>query len=377
MLRVPALYVDGKELTGELVIPEGVTTIADYAFYYRTSITSVSIPAGVTNIGNNTFEYCSPLMSVTIPYSVTTIGTRAFVTSSPIIIYCEATEKPNGWQDSWTTSDRPVIWDCKNNDTDGNGYAYAVIDGIRYSFKEGVVSIAEQPRNITSFTIPETVTYKNSEYNVTGIGEYAFMNCTSLTKIIIPDSVTSIGDSAFQGCSALTIYCEATEKPSGWQDSWTTSSCPVIWDCKNNDTDGNGYAYAVIDGIRYSLKDGVATIIRQPKNITSANIPETVTYNNTDYNVTGISALAFDGCHELTSVTIGNGVTSIGLRAFENCSLITSIIIPAGVTTIYGYAFSGCSALTIYCEATTKPSGWDSRWNNSGCTVVWGYTEQE
>ena len=44
------------------------------------------------------------------------------------------------------------------------------------------------------------------------------------------------------------------------------------------------------------------------------------------------------------------------------------------VTTIEENAFSGCSSLTIYCEATSKPSGWSSRWNYSNLPVEWGYT---
>ncbi len=45
------------------------------------------------------------------------------------------------------------------------------------------------------------------------------------------NNVTNIGDEAFNYCSNLTIYCEAASKPSGWNEDWNFSSCPVIWNC--------------------------------------------------------------------------------------------------------------------------------------------------
>jgi len=42
------------------------------------------------------------------------------------------------------------------------------------------------------------------------------------------------------------------------------------------------------------------------------------------------------------------------------------------VTSIGSSAFYNCSSLTIYCEVTSKPSGWSSSWNESNRPVVWG-----
>ncbi len=72
------LYIDGKELTGDLVIPNGVTSIGDYAFLGCSGLTSVTIPNSVTSIGDYAFYHCTGLTSVTIPNSVTSIGDYAF-----------------------------------------------------------------------------------------------------------------------------------------------------------------------------------------------------------------------------------------------------------------------------------------------------------
>ena len=55
-----------------------------------------------------------------------------------------------------------------------------------------------------SVTIPSTVTYNGVIYSVTSIGNWAFIDCSGLTSITIPNSVTSIGESAFSECSGLT-----------------------------------------------------------------------------------------------------------------------------------------------------------------------------
>ena len=81
-------------------------------------------------------------------------------------------------------------------------------------------------------------------------------------------------------------------------------------------------------------------------NITTADIPASVTYSGTTYSVTSIGSYAFESCSGLTSVTIPNSVTSIGYRAFYYCSSLTSVTIPNSVTSIANNAFHGCSSLT-------------------------------
>ena len=80
--------------------------------------------------------------------------------------------------------------------------------------------------------------------------------------------------------------------------------------------------------------------------LTTATIPETVTYNGTTYSVTSIGSYAFDNCSSLTSITIPNSVTSIGSGAFFGCSSLTSVTISNSVTSIGDDAFYNCSSLT-------------------------------
>ena len=112
----------------------------------------------------------------------------------------------------------------------------------------------------------------------------------------------------------------------------------------------NAFAEAVeIDGIWYNLvsKAKVAEVTKNPNKYTgTVNIPEKVTYNGVDYDVTSIGGAAFQNSN-VTSITIPNSVTYIGWGAFSGCSGLKLITIPNSVTKIDGYAFDYCNGLTF------------------------------
>ena len=83
--------------------------------------------------------------------------------------------------------------------------------------------------------------------------------------------------------------------------------------------------------------------------------------------------MATDTNRVIASTYNGMPVTAIGEWAFSGCSSLGSITLPSSVTSIGNYAFADCSSLTIYCETTEKPDGWNSDWNYSNRPVVWDY----
>ena len=83
-----------------------------------------------------------------------------------------------------------------------------------------------------------------------------------------------------------------------------------------------------IDGIYYNLitKAKEAEVTRNPDKYTgSVTIPESITYDGTEYSVTSIGEYSFYNCKDMTSVTIPNSVTFIGDVAFSNCNGLTSL----------------------------------------------------
>ena len=82
-----------------------------------------------------------------------------------------------------------------------SAYVTAVIDGIGYDISETTATVTKGDNKYSGdIVIPESITFENSIYSVTSIGEWAFGNCSSLTSVTIPNSVTSIGYAAFYGC---------------------------------------------------------------------------------------------------------------------------------------------------------------------------------
>ena len=115
---------------------------------------------------------------------------------------------------------------------------------------------------------------------------------------------------------------------------------------KNTYTDANGivWTYYVANGNAWIGNDASSAI---PKTTSGAiTIPSKIPSTLGAYPVVGISAFAFSGCRNLTSITIPSSVKSIGREAFYGCSGLTNVAIGSGVTSIDTYAFSGCSGLT-------------------------------
>ena len=231
------IYTDEEEkilvgYTGsetELVLPNGITEIYNYAFYNCSSLESVVIPNSVTSIGDDAFSDCSSLESVVIPNSVTSIGDDAFSDCSSLI----SVLIPN----SVTSIGNSAFNDCSSLTSVVIPGSVTSIEGYAFYNCYRLESIVI-PNSVTSIgnsaflgcSSLKSVLIPNS---VTSIGNSAFERCKNLASVLIPNSVTSIGSEAFAGCSNVNIYCEAESKPSGWSYEWNYDDRPVEWGYKD------------------------------------------------------------------------------------------------------------------------------------------------
>ena len=186
---------------------------------------------------------------------------------------------------------------------------------------------------------------------VKGIGNCSFLDNTSITSIVIPDTVTVIEPSAFEGCSSL-ISIEIPETVThigdyvfAGCDSLESITIPFVGSGNiNGEMYSTSFSSLFFGNIPSSLKTVTITggtigddAFKNCDSLTSVIIGD---------SVTSIGDYAFEGCSSLTSIVIPDTVTSIGESAFEECTSLTSVVIPNSVTAIGGNAFAGCSSLT-------------------------------
>ena len=171
-------------------IPDGVTSIGDYAFSGSNNLKTVTIPNSVTSIGVHTFTSCTALGTITCK-----TGNNATYSSTDGILFGNSGKTlvcfPMNYQNTGTSCEIPY------GVTTIGANAFKSCWSLKsVSIPFGVTTIGEYTfegcSQLTSVTIPNSVT---------SIGKYTFQDCLQLTSVTIPNSVTSIGVCAFQYCS--------------------------------------------------------------------------------------------------------------------------------------------------------------------------------
>ena len=185
-----------------VTIGDSSESVGGGMFYMCLTLEEVVLGASVNSIGGGAFSECRALMSLTIPASVQTVGSTLFGNTN-ITVYCEAAHKPDGWKFDWN-SGKAVVWDCKNNDKDENGYAYVTVSDVVYAVKDGTASVVACSANaVGKIVVPQSVQYGGDDYSVTDIAKYAFYCCEGVTELRLPNSLSSIGEYAFFVCENM------------------------------------------------------------------------------------------------------------------------------------------------------------------------------
>lgn len=379
------ILIDGQTCTGNVKIPNNVSSIAYGAFLGCNGMTAVTIPDSVTSIDQAAFAGCEGITSVTIPDSVTSMSYEVFSgckNLTSVALPASITEI-NSWAFCWCSSLTDIVIPDSVTSIESNAFSYCS-SLTNITIPKSVIDIgsdafentpwldnkrSENPLVIENslllegtsctgnITIPEGVTYicRGAFYSsgitgvvipegVTSIGASAFSSCKNLTNITIPTSVTDIGMNAFYSTPWL---AEQQEK----NPLVICSDIVINGEYCTGDIVIPNNVVNIVPGAFDASSDECINI-SLPKNMQtvgegtfySCNRLENITISK---NVTSIETYAFGLCSGLTNFTIPDGVINIGNYAFLDCENLTSIIIPDSVTSISDTAFVGCDNLTI------------------------------
>lgn len=186
-----------------IVIPQGVATIGQNAFYGCENLATVTFPSTLTRIEGGAFSYTA-LTSLNLPDGVTHIGHSAFRE-------CNALETVT-MTDSVTTMDDNAFDDCD------------ILRSVTLSDQIETIGLQtfSQCKKLETIHLPASLKT---------IGNDAFQYCESLRSLTLPDGTESIGSLAFRGCSvleAVVIPASVTSIDSGWNNNSVFAYCGVL-----------------------------------------------------------------------------------------------------------------------------------------------------
>ncbi len=321
IIRQYAGFGKGGGLLSSIILPDGLGTIEESAFYMNTSLQSITLPASVQTVGNLAFGSCSKMAtinlasvgeigegafsgtgvtSLTVPNTVTSLGVRAFASNTKL-----------------TT----VVM---NN--------------------SGAIPIqCFSGCGLTSVTLGN---------GITRIEQSAFTNCRVLPEITIPNTVQYIGREAFYNCVAMDIVRIGSGVINMGAAPFRTLNNPSGWSMMTKlEVDAANPVYSSRDGILYN-KEQTELLICPEGKVGAVDIPATVTH---------IKDEAFYNCAKMTSVSIPTSVTHIGTYVFYACKSLGGVLtIPSHIVSIGDYAFQNCTGFTgnITLPATLEAIGY-------------------
>lgn len=367
----------------KVILPEGITQLANYAFYNCTNLAEINIPANVTTIGNYCFDYCGSLSTVIFEgTALTSIGNYSFAFTTSL----KAIDLPEGLTTintaAFNASGIEEIVMPSTLSVIGDGAFYYALALRSVTFNEGLENICREAfygcSSLKEIIIPDSVT-SISRYSVTSAGStssnyYTFAYCTSLERVVLGSNVTKIGKYTFYGCSSL--------KEIEW------SGVTALY----------GYAFAACGFEELTLPEQITFFntyaFADNVNLKKVYYYSSVSQNYLFANCTSLETVAiktdqaftfssttFSGCTSLAAfyvdennasftvidnflvrtdtmeataipgilltqevVTIPEGITTFP-AVFQNDTALKTVYLPSTITSLPSSAFSNCSSL--------------------------------
>ena len=345
-LYLKAAYAFSDCSSLSLVNLNKVESIGMMAFSRCKALTSISLPDTLISMGNATFSYCSKLADISLPEN------RALSVDYNIVDGTAYANNSENYENGVLYIGKYLIKTSSD---------FSTVE--TYTVKAGTKVIANRAflyntNKLTSLTLLE---------GVIRIGIRSFADSANLSKITLPESLLYVSENAFENTAYLNNY----------NNNKT-----------NSEADGTLYLGTVLlsakwfTGTEFSVKAGTITIAdgalfekSKAATITNIILPDSLkSIGNNAFKETAITSIslpeglirigddAFDFCTTLSSVSPTPNLEELGQYAFSNCQL-TTFVLPSSVWYIGVMPFAKNPIETLYCEAESKPSGWQNSWN--------------
>lgn len=324
-----SIVPDGVE---SIVIPDTVKQLDNSTFWFCGTVKSFTLPESITSIGDCAFQGCTSLESIELPRNLKSIGKQAFsgcTALKRVIFYKGVTKIGNKSVDTFetdSTGDEQIFFQCgddlmlmiENTDVEkGDNYPGYFFNNLNSSVYAGKVVFFE----IGSDEKKKVYVYKNSnEETWAKANGYEVIYYPSYDNDEDTDKPSDTGNTSNQnsnetnGNQSINNADQSKENASKMADKGTEFSVAKQ----------KGKFIVTSSDISNPTVSYIGTT---DKKVTSITIPDSVTFNNVTYKVTGISDKAFSGNKKIKKLTIGKNVTTIGKNAFYKCKNLKTIII--------------------------------------------------
>lgn len=320
----------------DVQLPNTLTDIKAYAFE-GCNISQIELPTSLISIEQSAFLAC-PLLSITFPSKLKYIGREAFrkCSFSELTIPASVTELGQSCFTECKNLKKVKIENAPLKMTGAFGGCTALHD---VDLGNAIVELATGFQDYACFSGCTSLTTIILPNSIKTLPESTFRGCTNLKHVTLPNALTSIGNQAFYQCINLEeIELPSTVKSIGGNAFFSCSQLSSV----------------ILPSSLTSIGEGCfngctsVTSILIPESLTSlesyafkdCNSLKSIVFDNT---VVAIKDNTFYGCTSLSSVDFGK-VTSIGNNAFSGCTSLEKVVIPNSVETL-GYAFPGCTQL--------------------------------
>lgn len=365
-------FTGAKGFKGALVIPDKVM-IEGYPFYvtviagnsfYNTKITALTLPKTLKKIAGSAFfnlgEYGNPIERIVVPEGVTSIGNNAFYGSH--VNYVELPKQ------SLTELASSAFYACDIKGIEILGSVGIVRGSTFYGSDMGWVVLGEGITEIEESAFFNTrIGSLKLPNSMRTIGKSAFSACSYLSSLTINEGLATVAEDAFANCASLyKIFNFATKMPQGLEAALSDSGDRIgnarttysVSDITKNGSVAWGTVAVRSDlntmfdykGVRYlPTAQGATTVMAVDAsygmNDTEVALAEKFTDNGKQYTVSRVNNYLLCGQTIMTKADVTYPLTSIPDGFVYNAINLKQINIPATVKSIGSYSFANTDSL--------------------------------